>query len=351
MQKKTAKKTPKNPINKTIKKATKKASTKSTKQSTNTFAKNAKSTQINLQKSPAKSTQKNPQKSTIKNPQNPQKSLTKTSQNPPSNKEQKAYKLLSEQLNISNAKAKSLIDRGLVSVNGKKLALARIPLPKSTKFHIAQIQEMRILYQDRDILCVDKPAFMDSYEIQNQCQDTQSKEWVLLHRLDKQTSGCLLLVKNGSDFAKKAIDEFAKNRVYKLYTAIVSGIINDECEISLPLLIKKGKSAKSIAIIPKSTPKTPNKDTNQHNKTQLKSAITRIMPKFIQGKKTLLEAQIITGRTHQIRAHLQAIGHPILGDSLYGGLNASRLMLHASEIRIFEYVFTSALPSEFALRS
>lgn len=339
MQKKMTKKTPKNPINKTIKKATKKASTNSTRQSTNTFAKNAKSTQINLQKS------------TQKSPKNQQKSLTKTSPNPPSNKEQKAYKLLSEQLDISNAKAKSLIDRGLVSANGKKLTLARIPLPKSTKFHIAQIQEMRILYQDRDILCVDKPAFMDSYEIQNQCQDTQSKEWVLLHRLDKQTSGCLLLVKNGSDFAKKAIEEFAKNRVYKLYTAIVSGIINDECEISLPLLIKKGKSAKSIAIIPKSTPKTPSKDTNQHNKTQLKSAITRIMPKFIQGKKTLLEAQIITGRTHQIRAHLQAIGHPILGDSLYGGLNASRLMLHASEIRIFEYVFTSALPSEFALRS
>ncbi|MGX2972256.1 RluA family pseudouridine synthase [Helicobacter sp. T3_23-1059] len=343
------KKIPKKTINKTIKKATKKTNTKAQKQ-TKTFAKKAKSTQINSPKNPQKRAPNSTQKS-------PQKYVQNTSQNTRQNQEQKAYKLLSEQLNISNAKSKALIDRGLVSANGKKLTLARIPLPKSTKFHIAQIQKMQILYQDSHILCVDKPAFMDSYEIQEQCQAMQdisqnaskNSQWVLLHRLDKQTSGCLLLVKSGSDFAKKAIEEFAKNRVYKLYTAIVSGIINDECQISLPLLIKKGKSAKSIAIIPKSTTKTPNKDTKHH--TELKSATTRIMPKFIQGKKTLLEAQIITGRTHQIRAHLQAIGHPILGDSLYGGLNASRLMLHASEIRIFEYVFTSALPSEFALRS
>ncbi len=341
MQKKIPKKTQTKPINKTIKKATKKTSTKAQKQ-TKTFAKKAKSTQINSPKNPQKRAPKSTQKT-------PQKYVQNTSQNTRKNQEQKAYKLLSEQLNISNAKSKALIDRGLVSANGKKLTLARIPLPKSTKFHISQIKKMQILYQDSHILCVDKPAFMDSYEIQEQCQDTKGKEWVLLHRLDKQTSGCLLLVKSGSDFAKKAIEEFAKNRVYKLYTAIVSGIINDECQISLPLLIKKGKSAKSIAIIPKSTTKIPNKDIKHHK--ELKSATTRIMPKFIQGKKTLLEAQIITGRTHQIRAHLQAIGHPILGDSLYGGLNASRLMLHASEIRIFEYVFTSALPSEFALRS
>ena len=348
MQKKTTKQT--------AKKSTKNITPKSTKKGTKTFAKKAKSTHINLQKNPQKSTQKSLQKKS-------QQNLTNASQNPHSNHEQKAYKLLSEQLHISNAKAKALIDRGLVSANGKKLTLARIHLPKSTKFHISQVQEMRILYQDSNILCVDKPAFMDSYEIQEQCQamqetsQTTSKttskhsQWVLLHRLDKQTSGCLLLVKNGSDFAKNAIEEFAKSRVYKLYTAIVSGIINDECEISLPLLIKKGKSAKSIAIIPKTPPKIASKNTGQYKESQLKSAITRITPQFIQGKKTLLEAQIITGRTHQIRAHLQAIGHPILGDSLYGGLNAPRLMLHASEIRIFEYVFTSVLPSEFALRS
>ena len=164
----------------------------------------------------------------------------------------------------------------------------------------------------------------------------------MLHRLDKDTSGCLLLVKQGSDFAKKAIDEFAKNRVYKLYNALVSGIISEEQEISLPLIIHKGKSAKAI-IASKKELKTQNK--------HIKSAITRIAPKFILGKKTLLEVQILTGRTHQIRAHLNAIGHPIIGDSLYGGLLAPRLMLHSSEIRIFEYVFTSVLPREFALKS
>ncbi len=254
----------------------------------------------------------------------------------------KAYKLLSEQLRISHSKAKSLIDRGLVCANGKKLTLARIPLQKGTKFSISHIKELQILHKDEFILCVDKPAFMDSYEVQKQCQISQGNEWILLHRLDKDTSGCLLLVKQGSDFAKKAIDEFAKNRVYKLYNALVSGIISEEQEISLPLIIHKGKSAKAI-IASKKELKTQNK--------HIKSAITRIAPKFILGKKTLLEVQILTGRTHQIRAHLNAIGHPIIGDSLYGGLLAPRLMLHSSEIRIFEYVFTSVLPREFALKS
>lgn len=253
---------------------------------------------------------------------------------------QKAYKLLSESLSISHSKAKSLIDRGLVSANGKKLTLARIPLPKGVKFSISQVQEVLVIHKDEDIMCVDKPAFMDSYEVERECQDKQGKEWKLLHRLDKETSGCLLLVKRDSDFAKKALDEFVKNRVYKLYNALVSGIINDEQEISLPLLIHKGKSAKTLAITQSTAQKAKN----------AKSATTHIAPRFIQGKKTLLDVRILTGRTHQIRAHLQAIGHPIIGDTLYGGLNASRLMLHANEIRILKYVFTSKLPSEFDFR-
>lgn len=270
-----------------------------------------------------------PQKRPIsQNTKNSQKDLTK------------AYKLLSQQLDISYSKAKSLIDRGLVSANGKRLTLARTPLQKGTKFSITQIQQMQILYQDECILCVDKPAFMDSYEAQKQCQISQGKEWILLHRLDKETSGCLMLVKYNSDFAKKAIAEFANNRVYKLYNALVSGIVSEEQEISLPLIIHKGTSAK-VAIASK-------KELGQNK--HIKSAITRIKPAFIVGKKTLLQVEILTGRTHQIRAHLKAIGHPIIGDSLYGGLPAPRLMLHSSEIRIFEYVFTSELPREFVLR-
>lgn len=292
-----------------------------------------------MQKSKHTKIKKAQHKKTPKAPKKTQNTTTKKIANT-NQSAQKAYKLLSESLNISHSKAKSLIDRGLVSADGKKLMLARIPLPKGVKFSIRQIQEMRIIHKDEDIMCVDKPAFMDSYEVERECQDKQGKEWKLLHRLDKETSGCLLLVKENSDFAKKALDEFVKNRVYKLYNALVSGIINDEQEISLPLLIHKGKSAKTIAISQSAAQKSKN----------AKSATTHIAPRFIQGKKTLLDVRILTGRTHQIRAHLQAIGHPLIGDTLYGGLNASRLMLHASEIRIFEYVFTSKLPSEFDFR-
>lgn len=294
-----------------------------------------------MQKSKHTKTKKPQPKKTLKIPNKARNTAVNNTSNT-NQSTQKAYKLLSQSLSISHSKAKSLIDRGLVSAEGKKLALARIPLPKGTRFSIRQVQEVRIIHKDKNILCVDKPAFMDSYEVERECQDRQGKEWKLLHRLDKETSGCLLLVKHDSDFAKKALDEFVKNRVHKLYNALVSGIINDEQEISLPLLIHKGKSAKTLAITQKAAQKAKN--------ANIKSATTHIAPRFIQGKKTLLDVRILTGRTHQIRAHLQAIGHPIIGDTLYGGLNASRLMLHASEIGIFEYVFTSELPNEFDFR-
>lgn len=239
----------------------------------------------------------------------------------------KAYKLLSLQKRISHSKAKSLIDSGLVSANGRKLTLARTLLDPKTHFQIQDIAPLRIIEQKGDLLVVDKPAFLESYAIQARFQGYE-----LLHRLDRETSGVLLLARSQSQTALEIIRAFKARKVEKIYYALVSGIVPESSTINAPILTKKGKSAKSKV----------HKDGLE--------AITHITPESIVGKKTLLRVKIETGRTHQIRVHLAHIGHPILGDSLYGGANAARLMLHASDIELLGMEFHAPLPEEFRIR-
>lgn len=240
---------------------------------------------------------------------------------------EKAYKLLSLQKHISHSQAKSLIDSGLVSANGRKLTLARTLLDPKTHFQIQDIAPLRIIAQKGDLLVVDKPAFLESYAIQARFQGYE-----LLHRLDRETSGVLLLARSQSQTALEIIRAFKARKVEKIYYALVSGIVPESSTINAPILTKKGKSAKSKV----------HKDGLE--------AITHITPESIVGKKTLLRVKIETGRTHQIRVHLAHIGHPILGDTLYGGANAARLMLHASDIELLGMEFHAPLPEEFRIR-
>ena len=240
---------------------------------------------------------------------------------------EKAYKLLSLQKHISHSQAKSLIDSGLVSANGRKLTLARTLLDPKTHFQVQDIAPLRIIEQKGDLLVVDKPAFLESYAIQARFQGYE-----LLHRLDRETSGVLLLARSQSQTALEIIRAFKARKVEKIYYALVSGIIPESSTINAPILTKKGKSAKSKV----------HKDGLE--------AITHITPESIVGKKTLLRVKIETGRTHQIRVHLAHIGHPILGDTLYGGANAARLMLHASDIELLGMKFHAPLPEEFRIR-
>lgn len=234
---------------------------------------------------------------------------------------EKAYKLLSLQKHISHSQAKSLIDSGLVSANGRKLTLARTLLDPKTSFQIQDIAPLRIIEQKGDLLVVDKPAFLESYAIQARFQGYE-----LLHRLDRETSGVLLLARSQSQTALEIIRAFKARKVEKIYYALVSGIIPESSTINAPILTKKGKSAKSKV----------HKDGLE--------AITHITPESIVGKKTLLRVKIETGRTHQIRVHLAHIGHPILGDTLYGGANAARLMLHSRAICVLGESFEAPLP-------
>ncbi len=237
---------------------------------------------------------------------------------------EKAYKLLAQQEGISNKKAKELIDKGLVYVADKKVKIARADLNENTRFRVEDIPDVRIIYQDENIIAVDKPALSDSYDIQDAIPGA-----ILLHRLDRDTSGVLLLSTN-EEFAEKAIEEFKHRRVKKEYVAWVEGVLYEETEIDEPILtIKKGKAFSKIDTV------------------RGKKAHTKVKPIEIQGKKSKVSVEITTGRTHQIRVHLAHIGHPIVGDEMYGSRTQNkRILLHAAHIEILDYVFDSKEPKE-----
>lgn len=224
---------------------------------------------------------------------------------------EKAYKVLAIQEKISNAKAKQLIDDGLVSYAGKQLEVARAVISTNAKLVVAK-QDVKTIFEDDNLIAFNKPYGLNS-------DFFTDKKYKLLNRLDKQTSGVILACKN-EEFRKKAINEYKNHKVLKVYIAVVKGIISEEIIINEPILSIKTENGAFSKISPKGD-----------------EAITYVRPLLISGKKTLVEVKIITGKTHQIRLHLAHIGHGVVGDSKYEGNNSKRMFLHAYYNGIFDY--------------
>lgn len=233
-----------------------------------------------------------------------------------------AYKLLAQQEGISNSKAKKLIDDGLVSIDNKKVEIARIEVSAKTKFSVKKVAQPKVLFEDEQLIAVDKPAFLLS-------EDISFKNAKAIHRLDRETSGVLLFSKD-DDFLQRCIEEFKQQRVIKIYTAWVDGVVAQEYTIDKPIkTVKKGSAYSKIA-----------KDG--------KSAKSVVKPLEVHGKKSKVSVEISTGRTHQIRVHLQSIGHPVIGDTQYGSrYSSSRILLHAGYIKLLDYEIRAKEPKEF----
>lgn len=236
----------------------------------------------------------------------------------------KAYKILAAQEGISNSQAKSMIDRGLVYVGNKKVMIARGDLDVKTIFRVEKVQKIKPIFENDDLIVVDKPAFINSDEIER-----QFKPAVLLHRLDRETSGVLMLVKN-EEFRTKAIKEFKQDKVYKEYIAWVEGIISEPVDIDRPIITQKKNNRAYSNVSSKGKP-----------------ARTEVFPDIVSARKTKVKCIIHHGRTHQIRTHLRYIDHPIVGDEQYGGRRAKRVMLHAHKVRLLGMEFVAEEPKEF----
>jgi 23S rRNA pseudouridine1911/1915/1917 synthase len=217
-----------------------------------------------------------------------------------------------------------MIDRGLVYVGNKKVMIARGDLDVKTIFRVEKVQKIKPIFENDDLIVVDKPAYVNSDEIER-----QFKPAVLLHRLDRETSGVLMLVKN-EEFREKAIKEFKQDKVYKEYIAWVEGIISEPVDIDRPIITQKKNNRAYSNVSSKGKP-----------------ARTEVFPDIVSARKTKVKCIIHHGRTHQIRTHLRYIDHPIVGDEQYGGRRAKRVMLHAYKVRLLGMEFVAEEPKEF----
>jgi tRNA pseudouridine32 synthase/23S rRNA pseudouridine746 synthase len=146
---------------------------------------------------------------------------------------------------------------------------------------------------------------------------------LIVHRLDMATSG-LIAFARGAEVQRALSIAFAERRVAKTYVAVVDGLMRaDTGEIDLPLIAD-----------------WPNRPRQMVDMVRGKPSRTRwrVLARDTARCRTRVELEPVTGRSHQLRVHLQAIGHPILGDTLYAppavAESAPRLLLHASRLRL-----------------
>ncbi|MBT9487809.1 MAG: RluA family pseudouridine synthase [Rubrivivax sp.] len=182
--------------------------------------------------------------------------------------------------------------------------------------------EVLPLYIDDHLLVLDKPAGLLAVpgRIDPDCLATRAQAlWPdvrVVHRLDQATSG-LMTFARGAEAQRVLSAAFAEQRVDKQYLAIVEGLLaDDQGEIDLPLAAD-----------------WPNRPRQVVDPVRGKASRTRWRVLTRGNGWTRLELTPVTGRTHQLRVHLQAIGHPIVGDGLYGQ-GGPRLLLHAAHLTL-----------------
>jgi tRNA pseudouridine32 synthase / 23S rRNA pseudouridine746 synthase len=198
-----------------------------------------------------------------------------------------------------------------------------------------------VLHIDDACIVVEKPAGLLSVpgrgEHLRDCLATrvqaQFADALVVHRLDMATSG-LMLFARGTNAQRVLSRAFAQREVHKRYVAIVHGhIVAAEGEIDLPLLAD-----------------WPNRPLQKVDHAHGRPSLTRWRVIDAAADRTRLELEPVTGRAHQLRVHLRAIGHPILGDALYAPpevlAGADRLLLHAARLRFAHPVSNASIEIE-----
>ena len=273
----------------------------------------------------------------------------------------------------SRSQIQRLIERGLVQVDGRpskanqpvklgQQVSVELPAPSEAALGPEPLP-LSIVYQDSDIVVVDKPAGMVVHPAAGHASGTLvnallhhvedlsgiggEKRPGIVHRLDRGTSGLMVVAKH--DLAHDELArQFRDREVEKEYVALVWGEVQAGRRIDAPIG-RDPASRKKMSV----------------RARRSREAVTRIVrAERLTPALTLVRVAIHTGRTHQIRVHLSAIGHPIVGDALYGGLrrrvpgdlravtHLQRPFLHAARLAFRHPVdhrkmeFTSELPED-----
>ena len=220
----------------------------------------------------------------------------------------------------------SRVDR---AVDGIEMAAAI-----TTEFHT-----IPIIFENDDLIAVDKPENLASIPERNRekisllkiLSDTLQRKFFVVHRLDKQVSGVILFAKNPETHRHLNL-QFEQRKVHKTYMALVHGAVEGDAGVIETPLRRFGSGRMG-------------EDRERGKPCRTEFSVEERMPGY-----TLARVNPLTGRKHQIRAHFFSIGHPVVGDALYGDKSLQktfpRLMLHALSIR-----FRSAAGDEIQIES
>lgn len=256
-------------------------------------------------------------------------------------KEERIDKYLAEELGISRSTVKKMIDEGFVLVNGKEVKASLIlseadelfvkdGFIKEASFEAEDIP-INIVYEDDDLLVINKKSGMVVHPgngntsgtlvnaLMHYTKNLSNKEAFrpgIVHRIDKDTSGLMLVAKN--DKAHDILAEGFKNKTIKReYIALVCGVIGEDSGVIDAPIGRDAKDRKKMCV------------TSENSK----KAVTHFKVLKRYEDYTLLKLILDTGRTHQIRVHMKYIGHPVYNDPVYGkAYNDFRQFLHSASI-------------------
>lgn len=274
--------------------------------------------------------------------------------------------LVQRQPAISRNVIQQAITGGAVLVNGKtsksgytlrsgdNIQISGVtPYQETSKAHPTPIP-LDVIYEDEDLLVVNKPAGLVvhpapghtddtlvnallAYLPSLQTEDEQARPGIV-HRLDKDTSGLLLVAKTPRAH-KALVEQMKHHEIIKRYLALVEGNVSlEQGSIDAPIgRDPRHRQQMAITVV-------GSREARTH---------FRVLQRF--SRHTLLQLQLETGRTHQIRLHLKAIGHPVVGDLMYGSGNVlkrtplKRQFLHAYQLQLLHPVTGQQLEFEAPL--
>ena len=235
--------------------------------------------------------------------------------------ENKLKSELLDKMNISVRMLCSIKKEKSVTVNGKYVPMhtmvcgtdiIKIELPHESNEYEAQQMGIEVLYEDFDLLVVEKPFGMVVHPTRNHLEDTMlnalkyyfdengiKSKVRFVNRLDRDTSGILIVAKNA--YAHSVLTKDTSMwEMHKKYIAVVEGKLDESGTIRLPIIKSEDGIRRTV-------------DENGQE------CVTHYRTIKSNERASFVELELETGRTHQIRVHMSAIGHPIFGDELYGG--------------------------------